>query len=109
VFNNERGYDQNSKETSLHIAASEGNFEMVKLLVNAGADVNILHRHFEHEQNPLWEETGSFKGEMPTPLQLCVCALYISIYLSPHSFLLYVSSSLIFEIVICIKYLIIRR
>ena len=42
------GYDLNlgdyDKRTAIHLAASEGNYEMVKWLVENGADVNAVDR-----------------------------------------------------------------
>jgi len=55
VYHNERGYNQNYRATSLHIAAADGNVEIVEMLLAAGADINAVQHSLDQVSNPSFD------------------------------------------------------
>mmetsp|Transcript_27295 Transcript_27295/g.62863 ORF Transcript_27295/g.62863 Transcript_27295/m.62863 type:complete len:711 (-) Transcript_27295:128-2260(-) len=51
-ISNERGYDQHLEQTALHIACTGSSLEMVKVLLQHGADVNRVREELEQQDNP---------------------------------------------------------
>jgi len=56
---NERGYNQNKKESCLHVACEHSDLAMVALLLASGADVNCLHKELDQQESPEYKRKAA--------------------------------------------------
>ena len=63
VYHNERGYNQDSRKTALHLAVERGDLDKVTLLVAYGADVNAVATWIEHEDTGATNEVDDPRAD----------------------------------------------